>query len=151
MREILCIAASDNPTVRTTALTYFLDNAYSNSSYREYDPRNFSDLAFVPAVLGSEKMLAKPFKVSGLPQHYSLSSNVPWQVCTDPKWTALGFAVVDPMLPDRAAFKLKLNHRPHELDLMTLLEKSPPEYETTARQWFDILYDCVLGRLFYLL
>lgn len=72
-------------------------------------------------------------------------------MCTDPKWTALGFAVVDPVLPDAAARKLKLKRRPQDLDLVTHLERSPPEDETTARKWFEILSDCVSGRLFYLL
>lgn len=63
--EILHIAASDDPTMRTKALTFFLDNLYVN--YRHYDPENFRDLAFVPAVLGSEKVLAKPLEVGDLP------------------------------------------------------------------------------------
>ena len=58
---------------------------------------------------------------------------------------------MDPMLPDGAAHKLGLNHRPQDADLVTLLERSPPEDETTARKWFEILSDCVFGRLFYLL
>ena len=66
LREILHLAASDNPTVRTKALTFFLDNSYN--IYRDYDPQDFRDLAFVPAVLGSEKMLAKPLNVRDSPQ-----------------------------------------------------------------------------------
>jgi hypothetical protein len=58
---------------------------------------------------------------------------------------------VDPMLPDGAARKLRLNHRPQDSDLVTLLERSPPDDETTARKWFEILSDYVSGRLFYLL
>ena len=61
LSEILNIAASDDPTVRTKALTFFLDN--SSDKYNDYDPENFRDLAFVPAVLGSEKLLSKPFEV----------------------------------------------------------------------------------------
>jgi hypothetical protein len=64
LRKILDMAASDNPTVRTKALAFFLDNVYD--IYPDYDPRHFWDLAFVPAVLGSEKMLAKPFEVRDL-------------------------------------------------------------------------------------
>ena len=58
---------------------------------------------------------------------------------------------MDQMLPDGAARKLRLNHRPQDPDLVTLLERSPPEDETTARKWFEILSDCASGRLFYLL
>ena len=64
MSEILNIAASDDPTVRTKALTFFLDNL--SDKYNDYDPENFRDLAFVPAVLGSEKLLSKPFEVRNL-------------------------------------------------------------------------------------
>ena len=65
MRDILHLAASDNLTVRTKALAFFLDNLYN--VYRDYDPQNFWDIAFVPAVLGSEKMLVRPFKVRDPP------------------------------------------------------------------------------------
>ena len=59
--EIIRIAASDNLTVRTKAFTFFLDNL--SVKYSDYDPHNFRDVAFIPAVLGSEKVLAKPFEV----------------------------------------------------------------------------------------
>jgi hypothetical protein len=58
---------------------------------------------------------------------------------------------VDPMLPDGAARKLGLSHRPEDRHLVNLLERTPPEDETTAREWFEILSDCVSGRLFHLL
>ena len=61
MLDILRIAASENPTVRTKALTFFLDNI--SVKYSDYDPQNFRDLAFVPAIRGLEKVLAKPFEV----------------------------------------------------------------------------------------
>lgn len=64
MPEIIRIAASDNPTVRTKALTFLLDNL--SVKYSDYDPHNFRDVAFVPAVRGSEKVLAKPFEVRDL-------------------------------------------------------------------------------------
>ncbi len=66
--DILRIAASDNPTVRAKALIFFLDNL--SVKYSDYDPNNFRDLAFVPAVLGSEKVLAKPLEVRDLSPHH---------------------------------------------------------------------------------
>jgi hypothetical protein len=63
LSEILNVAASD-ATVRTKALTFFLDNL--SDKYNDYDPEIFRDLAFVPAVLGSEKLLSKPFEVINL-------------------------------------------------------------------------------------
>jgi uncharacterized protein DUF3684 len=62
--DILHIAASDNPTVREKALTFFLDNL--SVKYSDYDPESFRGLAFVPAVLGTEKVLAKPFEVGDI-------------------------------------------------------------------------------------
>ena len=64
MSEILNVAASGEPTVRTKAFAFFLDNL--SDKYHDYDPQNFRDLAFVPAVLGSEKLLSKPFEVRNL-------------------------------------------------------------------------------------
>ena len=55
------------------------------------------------------------------------------------------------MLPDGAAHKLRLNRHPQNADFVTLLKRSPPEDETMARNWFEILSHCVLGRLFHLL
>jgi uncharacterized protein DUF3684 len=57
---------------------------------------------------------------------------------------------VDPLLQDRAAVKLKLKNRPPTSELVTLLERSPPGDEATARQWFEILSGRVPGRPPYL-
>jgi hypothetical protein len=62
LTDILQIAASDDPTTRTKALTFFLDNFYA-TYHRHYDSEHFRDLAFIPAVLGSGKVLAKPLEV----------------------------------------------------------------------------------------
>jgi hypothetical protein len=59
------MAASHNSIVRSKALAFFLNNLHD--IYRDYNPQHFCDLAFVPAVLVSEKMLAKPSKVRDLP------------------------------------------------------------------------------------
>ncbi|KAH9963432.1 hypothetical protein BGW80DRAFT_850444 [Lactifluus volemus] len=120
LSDILTIAASDNLTARDWALNYFLGNL--STRYSEYDPHNYRDLAFVPAVVGSMRVLAKPF-----------------EVYADPQWAALGFPVVDPMLPEGAARKLKLGSYPSSSDLVALLEEFPPEDEMKARQWFEIL------------
>ncbi|KAI0299353.1 hypothetical protein B0F90DRAFT_1810632 [Multifurca ochricompacta] len=120
LSEILKIAASGNPTVRGKALTFFLDNI--SLKYPNYDPYDYRDLAFVPAVRGSEEMLAKPFEL------YSGS-----------EWAALGFSVVNPSLHQGAASKLKLNDHPPTSELVILLEKSPPGDEAMARQWFEVL------------
>jgi Protein of unknown function (DUF3684) len=70
------------------------------------------------------------------------------QLYAGPEWAALGFSVIDPSLPDGTASKLKLIRHPPTSELVTLLERSPPEDEPTARQWFEVLSG--RGRLFYL-
>ncbi|KAH8981254.1 hypothetical protein EDB83DRAFT_1390074 [Lactarius deliciosus] len=124
LSELLNITASDNQTVREKALTFFLDNL--SVKYPDYDPNNYRDLAFVPALRRSEKVLAKPF-----------------ELYASPKWATLGFLVVDPLLRGEAARKLKLNSHPPTSEIMTLLKRSPPTDETTARQWFEVLSDHV--------
>ena len=64
LTEIIHIAASDNPHMRTKAFSFLLDNISDN--YSDYNPEKFRDLAFVPAIHGSEKVLAKPFEVRDL-------------------------------------------------------------------------------------
>ncbi|KAH9963431.1 hypothetical protein BGW80DRAFT_1255408 [Lactifluus volemus] len=59
LSDILTIAASDNPPHGKGA-ELLLGNL---SRYSEYDPHDYRDLAFVPAVVGSMRVLAKPFEV----------------------------------------------------------------------------------------
>jgi hypothetical protein len=73
LTEILHIAASGKPFMRTKAFSFFLDNIFNN--YFDYDPKKFQDLAFVPAILGSKKVLAKPFEVRNLTHHVFLHLN----------------------------------------------------------------------------
>ena len=63
--------------MRMKALTYFLDKI--SVKYSDYDPHDFRDLAFVPAIRGSEKVLAKPLEVRDLIQSlFSFVLNDPW-------------------------------------------------------------------------
>lgn len=67
-----------------------------------------------------------------------------------PEWAALGFAVVDSILLDGATVKLKLNKHPPTSELVSLLERFPPEDEAIARQWFEVLSGRVPGRVLHL-
>ena len=78
--EILRIAASDDLSIRTKALSFFLDNI--SNLYSDYDPENFRHLAFVPGILGSEKVLAKPYDVSYITPSYYPSSKPIHGSCT---------------------------------------------------------------------
>jgi hypothetical protein len=66
--------------MRTKAFSYFLDNI--SNSYMDYDPEIFQGLAFVPAILGSEKVLAKPFDVRDLTSSCFPSSKPTHDSCT---------------------------------------------------------------------
>ena len=133
--------------MRGKALTFFLDNL--SVKYSDYDPNTYRDLAFVPAIRDSERSLAKPFEVRLLlSAFYFLYLNDEPQLYAGPEWAALGFSVIDPSLPDGTASKLKLIRHPPTSELVTLLEKSPPEDEASARQWFEVLSG--RGRLFHL-
>jgi hypothetical protein len=57
---------------------------------------------------------------------------------------------VDSTLQDVAASKLKLNKHPPTSELVTLLKRSPPGDEATARLWFQALSGRVSGGMFYL-
>jgi hypothetical protein len=60
--------------MRIKAFSFFLDNI--SEHYSDYDPEHFRNLAFVPAILGSENLLAKPFEVRD-PTHIFLHLNRP--------------------------------------------------------------------------
>jgi hypothetical protein len=57
---------------------------------------------------------------------------------------------VDPTLQDGETRKLKLKKHPPTSELVNILKRSPPEDETTARQWFQTLSGLIEGRIFYL-
>lgn len=80
LTEILRIAASENLSIRTKAFSFFLDNI--SNHYSDYDPENFRHLAFVPGILGSEKVLAKPYGVRDITPSYFPSSEPIHDSCT---------------------------------------------------------------------
>jgi hypothetical protein len=61
LEVILDLAASTNLKTRTSAMNYFLDNYVTR--YSDYNPANFSKVAFVPALEGGKQKLATPNEV----------------------------------------------------------------------------------------
>ena len=116
---ILGIAAQSEPQ-RTLALDYFLDNY--RQKYTDYTVGAHANIAFVPAVRGDEKKLARPL-----------------EVFSNPDWQSLGFPVLDPDLRQDAANMLRIKEHPPADQLIRLLEESPPTTEDQAREWFAIL------------
>ncbi|KAI0060543.1 hypothetical protein BV25DRAFT_1908367 [Artomyces pyxidatus] len=118
--DLIKLASSTDASLRSKALRFFLDNL--TSKYPDYDPQNFHDFAFIPAISGSDRVLAKPA-----------------DVFANPEWAALGFMVISPELRDDALTKLKIAASPPTARLVALLEKAPPKDELTARQYFEVL------------
>ena len=59
-------AASSDAMLRSNALKYLLDNY---SRYPDYNPENFREVAYVPAVIPSgEEIMAKPHEVRRMPK-----------------------------------------------------------------------------------
>ena len=64
MPDLIGLAASNDEAIRTAALKYFFDNI--TTRYSDYDPENFSNVAFVPALKDNSKTLARPHEVCPL-------------------------------------------------------------------------------------
>jgi hypothetical protein len=58
---IIKIAAGSDATLRSMAMKYFLDNIHTR--YSDYDPANFSDIAYIPAFAGQVARLGTPKEV----------------------------------------------------------------------------------------
>ncbi|KZT69065.1 hypothetical protein DAEQUDRAFT_751065 [Daedalea quercina L-15889] len=117
---ILELAASPDQKVRPVALRYFLDSL--TTRYQDYDPSNFSQIAFIPALKSQQPYMAKPSEV------YASS-----------EWASLGFATVDPSLRADALLRLKIREHPPTAALVHLLQISPPSNDAVAREWFGVL------------
>ena len=61
LRELIGLAASTDASTRAAALKYFFDNYATR--YADYDPNDFSNVAYVPAMKGNTRCLAKPHEV----------------------------------------------------------------------------------------
>lgn len=71
--------------------------------------------------------------------------SLPLQVFATADWALLGFLIVDSNLRPDAVGKLKIKAHPPSSLLISLLEKTPPQTEATARQWFGVLASRISG------
>ncbi|KAI0037007.1 hypothetical protein K488DRAFT_75577 [Vararia minispora EC-137] len=117
--DLLKLAAGPDAEVRPKALKYFIDNS---TKYTSYDPYDFKDLAFVPAIGKMGSHLATPL-----------------EVYTSSEWSMLGFAVIAPNWKEHASTKFKIREHPPTARLVSALESSPPPDQAMARKWFEIL------------
>ncbi|TRM69687.1 hypothetical protein BD626DRAFT_474972 [Schizophyllum amplum] len=125
LAAIINLCASADEKIRENAMKYFLahfDLRYS----KEYDPVNFRDIAFVPAMKGT---VEKPT--------YCLVT--PKEVYASVEWIVFGYTVIDPRAPKDIVTKLKIQKQPPTSLLVDLLRRSPPGDESQARVWFSLL------------
>ncbi|KAF7975917.1 hypothetical protein HWV62_8178 [Athelia sp. TMB] len=120
LKVIIESCAHQDPTLRHVALKYLLDNYQAR--YSDYDPAQFPDIAFVPALNQGKPCMS-----------------VHKEVFSRPEWASLGYLIAHPSLQADALLKLKIRERPDASTLMNLLEKTPPKDEATARAWFGAL------------
>ena len=119
------MAAGPDASIREKALQYFVDNFPKYSG--QYDPHDYKELAFIPAIGKMGSHLAKPREVFSAVD-----------------WSAMGFAVLAPALKEHAS-QLGVSENPPTSRLVTLLEQSPPSDQTTATQWFQLLAGRITG------
>lgn len=117
---VIHLCASADSAVRSRAFKYLLDNI--GTHYKDYDPSDFSDIAFIPSARNQTTCL-----------------ETPETVCSNPEWGILGFSVISQNLPTDALAKLKIKQHPPTTQIVALLKKSPPKDRTEAKSWFDIL------------
>lgn len=111
--------------IRTTALKYLVDNL--RTKYTDYDPHNYQDVAFIPALNGTTSCLGTPR-----------------QVFSRPEWSQLGFLVLHPDI-QADAVKLQVRDHPTTAQLVELLQSGRPNDQEVANKWFNVLSVRVSG------
>ncbi|GLB37239.1 putative protein of unknown function (DUF3684) [Lyophyllum shimeji] len=117
---LINLCASTDSNIRAVALKYLLENI--GTHYKDYDPSNYSDVAFIPAIKSAKPCVGTPKEVF---------SNL--------DWAAMGFSVIHPTLHLDGVSKLKVKQHPPTSVIVDLLERTPPKDEVEARLWFSIL------------
>ena len=127
LADLLKLAAGPDASIREKALQYFVDNFPKYSG--QYDPHEYKDLAFVPAIGKMGSHLAKPKEVFSAVE-----------------WHTMGFAVLAPNVKEYAT-QLGISEHPPTSRLVALLEQSPPSDQTVATQWFQLLAGRIPGKI----
>ena len=90
LAELVGLMASGDEAIRNAARKYFFDN-YTIRYAADYDPDAFSNVAFIPAVKGGTRCLARPHEVRlpvAVTRLVLMLSML--QVFSSPEWAALG-------------------------------------------------------------
>ncbi|KAJ6607773.1 hypothetical protein B0H10DRAFT_2070382 [Mycena sp. CBHHK59/15] len=117
---IINFCASPDVKVRPVALKYLLDNMTTH--YTDYNPENFSEVAYIPALKDGRPCLGTPK-----------------DVFANQDWATLGYLVFVPNPQHDAASKLMIPQHPPTSRLVSLLQATPPQSEAEARKWFTVL------------
>ncbi|KAG6829550.1 hypothetical protein H0H92_004219 [Tricholoma furcatifolium] len=121
---LINLCASPDSSIRSPALKYLLD--HMATYYTDYDPSNFANIAFIPAMKVSTPC-------QGTIREVNCSSIV---ICD---WAVMGFLVTPATLQADALSKLKIRPHPPTAMVVDLLERTPPKDEAEARAWFSVL------------
>ncbi|KAI5889804.1 uncharacterized protein SCHCODRAFT_02635666 [Schizophyllum commune H4-8] len=125
LATLVGLCASPDEKIRENAMKYLLaqfDQRYS----KEYQPFDFRDIAFIPAMKGT---MEKPI--------YCLVT--PKEVHANVEWIVFGYTVVDPRAPKDIVTKLKIQKQPPTGLLVDQLRRNPPKDEEQAKVWFSLL------------
>ncbi|KAF8128969.1 hypothetical protein EV363DRAFT_1220883 [Boletus edulis] len=120
LETTVTLCSSSDASVRMSAFKYLCDNI--PSKYPDYNPDNFGHIAFILAEGEDGTHLGRL-----------------GEVFSGTQWKLLGFSVVQDSCREAAVSKLGIQPHPPTSMLLSLLEKTPPPNEATARQWFEIL------------
>ncbi|KAI6159818.1 hypothetical protein EDD17DRAFT_1761872 [Pisolithus thermaeus] len=119
---IVDLCSSRDVGVQETAFEYLCNKLHLQ--YSHYNPEDFCNVEFIPAESKDRTCLRK------LGEVYSGS-----------QWKALGFFVVQDRYLSMPLHQLGVAQHPPTSELLDLLEKSPPLDQSTASQWFEVLFD----------
>ncbi|KAF9484470.1 hypothetical protein BDN70DRAFT_910674 [Pholiota conissans] len=118
LAKLIELCTDNNLTVRNVALKYLIDNM--DFRYQEYDPMDFKDTRFIPALKGHEHCLGNIQEVFSAP------------------WTIVGFMILEPTYQIHSS-KLKVKDHPSASQLMYLLQTKPPPSKGEATDLFRLL------------
>ncbi|KIJ13860.1 hypothetical protein PAXINDRAFT_100530 [Paxillus involutus ATCC 200175] len=110
-------ASGGDTEVRKLAYEFFMEHL--DDHYKEYNPADFSDSAFLPCGKGD-----KP------------EFGTPEQVFTSPEWEIFGFSTIHESVTSEDQDRLKMKQRPLNATIIEAMRKNPPT-ESTAEKWFE--------------
>ncbi|KAK7445396.1 hypothetical protein VKT23_014813 [Stygiomarasmius scandens] len=117
---LINLCASPTSDIRSAAFQYLVDNV--DTKYKEYQPSDYRNVKFIPALKDGKPYLGTPDEV------YS-----------NPEWNAFGFAVLASSIVKDVALKLRIREHPPSNMLVEYLRKTPPKDVPEARKWFEVL------------